>query len=616
MADVLNRLLAGFAVAGAVALSGCGGVADEVQANLAANTPLTIVGLTGLPGYTAGTPQTYSLTVRDPDGVADVRATLDGGVLPIVVNGDIYSVTLPPNLPVGTHTLVFTGAGKAPDSTRELPWSEGLSVTVYESNTPLTIGAISGATAYTVGAVQSYSTNVVDPNGISSVTATANGLPLAVVRSGSQYSATLPADTKAGSIALVFTAIGLVPDGTQEAAKSVTQTITVHPSNTPLTIGAITGLAAYSVGVAQSYSLGPIDPDGLGAVSATLDGVDLPVNQTGSIFSVTVPASAAAGTHTVRFSATGKRPDGSSEDPSSVSRDITIYTGNTPLSIGPLSGPASYPAGQVQAYTSVIVDPNGINSVSASLNGQTLPVVPSGSNYVVTLPVNTPSGSHTLMLTAVGRNPDQSPEASQSVSLTFSVNPVNTPLSLSPIVGPSTIPFGSAVTYSVIAVDPEGVFGVTAALDGKALAPVQVIDTYSVTVPASTDVGDHLLVVSATGRQLDGSAEVTQSVSRVVTVSVFNTPTFVSNITESAGPSSTRPTTVFSITATDPDGLASVTATFDGVPFAVTRVGATYSIQMATSTAHPGPHTVVFTAIGLLPDGTAEPTRTVSLAIP
>ena len=70
MADVLNRLLAGFAVAGAAALSGCGGVADEVQADLAANTPLSIVGLTGLPGYTVGTPQTYSLTVRDPDGVA------------------------------------------------------------------------------------------------------------------------------------------------------------------------------------------------------------------------------------------------------------------------------------------------------------------------------------------------------------------------------------------------------------------------------------------------------------------------------------------------------------------------------------------------------------------
>src|SRR3990167_1738415 len=265
MADVLNRLLAGFAVAGAVALSGCGGVADEVQANLATNTPLSIVALTGLPGYTVGTPQTYSLTVRDPDGVADVRATLDGGALPIVVNGDSYSVTLPPNLPVGTHTLVFTGAGKAPDGTRELPWSEGLSVTVYESNTPLTIGAISGVTAYTVGSAQSYSTSVVDPNGVSSVTATANGQTLAVVQNGSQYAATLPADTQAGSVALVFTAIGLAPDGTKEAAKTATQTITVHPTNTPLTIGAITGLAAYSVGVAQSYSLGPIDPDGLGA---------------------------------------------------------------------------------------------------------------------------------------------------------------------------------------------------------------------------------------------------------------------------------------------------------------------------------------------------------------
>ena len=79
---------------------------------------------------------------------------------------------------------------------------------------------------------------------------------------------------------------------------------------------------------------------------------------------------------------------------------------------------------------------------------------------------------------------------------------------------------------------------------------------------------------------------------------------------------STFPTTVFSVTVTDPDGVASVTATFDGAAFVVTQVGSTYSIQMAFSAAHPGPHTVEFTAIGLLPDGTVEPSRTVSLAIP
>ena len=616
MADVLNRLLAGLAVAGAMTLAGCGGVADEVQADLVANTPLSIISLTGLPGYTVGTPQTYTLTVRDPDGVVDVRATLDGGTLPVVVSGDTYSVTVPSSVPVGTHTLVFTGAGKAPDGTLELPWSEGLSVTVYQSNTPLTIGAISGATAYTFGSVQTYSTIVIDPNGVSSVTASANGLAIPVVQSGSQYSATLPADTKAGAVSLVFTAIGLIPDGSKETAKTATQSVTVYPTNTPLMIGAITGLAAYSVGVAQTYSLSPVDPDGLGIVTATLDGADLQLAKNGSTYSVVLPASTSPGTHTLRFTAIGKKPDGSTEDPNSVSRDITIYPGNTPLTISPWAGPASYPAGQVQAYTSSVVDPNGIDNVSATFNGQSLPVVSSGSTYSVTLPLSTPLGSHTLMLTAVGKNPDGTTETAQSVSLTIAVTPINTLLALGPIIGQSAISYGSTASYSVTVVDPEGILGVSATLDGKALTPVQVGGTYYVTVPASTDLGDHLLVVSATGRQLDGTAEITQSVNRVVTVSVFNTPTSLSNISETAGPASTFPTTVFSVTASDPDGLASVTATFDGVSFAVTKVGTTYSIQMATSAARPGPHTVVFTAIGLLPDGNAEPSRTVSLAIP
>lgn len=569
-----------------------------------------------MPGYTAGTPQTYTLTLRDPDGVADVRATLDGSTLPVAVNGDSYSVTVPPDLAVGTHSVVFTGTGKAPDGSRELPRSEGLSITVYASNTPLTLSTITGPTAYTAGSAQTYHTTVVDPNGIGSVTATANGQTIALVQSGSQYSLTLPASTPAGSVTLLFTAIGLAPDGSKEAAKTASQTVTVFASNTPLSIGTISGLASYTLGAAQTYSLSPIDPDGVGTVTATLDGASLAVLASGASYSVTVPASTAAGTHTLRFSASGKRPDGSTEDPMSVSRDIAILAGNTPLSISPWSGPISYPAGQVQAYSATVIDPNGIGTVSATLDGQALSVVSSGSSYSVTLPVSVAAGSHTLTLSAVGKTPDGAAEAAQSVSLAISVIPSNTPLSISPIIGRSGIAYGTGEPYSTTVVDPEGILSVSATLDGKALPVTQDGSTYYVTVPASTSLGDHLLEVSATGRQLDGTAEIPQSVSRVISVSVFNTVTTLSSITETPGPPATFPLTVFSVTVTDPDGVASVTATFDGAAFVVTKVGSTYSIQMAYSAAHPGPHTVEFTAIGLLPDGTVEPSRTVNLVIP
>ncbi|MBK9235368.1 MAG: hypothetical protein IPO19_04580 [Rhodoferax sp.] len=615
MADVLNRLLAALAAAGALALSGCGGIADEAQTDKGTNTPLSIVSLTGLPGYTVGSPQTYTLTIRDPDGVADVRATLDGMAIPIVVVGDKYSITLPPDLGVGTHTLVFTGAGKAPDGTRELPWSEGLSVTVYQTNTPLTISPIAGVSAYTIGTAQTYNASVVDPNGIDSVIATANGVAIAVVQSGAQYSATLPADTKAGVVSLSFTAIGLSPDGTKEAAKTSTQTITVYATNTPLAIGTITGLASYTVGVAQSYSIIPVDPDGIGNVTATLDGGVLPVSASGSGFAVTLPASTAAGTHTVRFEATGKRPDGSVEDVAFVSRDITIYPGNTPLTASAWSGPTSYPTGQVQIYTSTVVDPNGIDIVSATLDGQSVPVVSSGATYSVTLPVSTPPGSHTLTLSATGKTPDGSKEQPQTVSLTFSVTAVNTPLVIGPIIGPSGIAYGTGGSYSVTVVDPEGIVGVSATLDGQTIATTQSGSTYFVTVPASTALGAHSLQIAATGRQLDGTAEPTQSVSLTVTVVIVNTPTFLSGVSETTV-ASTVSLTTFSVVASDSDGMASVTASLDGVSYALSQVGTTYSFTVVTSAAHPGPHTVVFTAVGRLPDGTAEQARVVSYFIP
>ena len=156
---------------------------------------------------------------------------------------------------------------------------------------------------------------------------------------------------------------------------------------------------------------------------------------------------------------------------------------------------------------------------------------------------------------------------------------------------------------------------VSATLDGKAIATTQSGSNYYVTVPASTALGAHSLQISATGRQLDGTAEPTQSVSLTVTVVIVNSPTSLSAISETTI-GSTVSLTVFSVVASDPDGIASVTASLDGVAYSLLQVGTTYSFSVPTSAAHPGPHTVVFTAVGLLPDGAVEQARVVSYFIP
>lgn len=289
---------------------------------------------------------------------------------------------------------------------------------------------------------------------------------------------------------------------------------------------------------------------------------------------------------------------------------------NTPLSIGALKGPKSYTTGTAQSYNAAVIDPDGITQVSATIDGQSLSVISNAPLYGVTLPASTSAGTHTLVLTAVGTAPDGSSEIPQNSALTITIFVPNTPLTISPISGPSGITFGLGQTYVTSVLDPDGITNVGATLDGAPIAVAVLGANYSVTVPPGTATGSHLLTISATGQQPDGSVEATQSVSRTLTVSVADTPTSLSGISEIAGPAATVPTTIFRVTAGDADGPVFVTATFDGAPFAVTQLGSVYSIQMVTSAAHPGPHTVVFTAVGTLPDGSSAPAVTATLFIP
>ncbi len=405
--------------AAALAVSGCGGVADEVVVSTTANTPLVIAGASSIPSLTVGMERMFSVTVTDIDGIDSVTVTLDGAPIPVTINGNTYSITLPGTLAVGPHTLVVTGRGLAPDGTREVPRSVSVTFTVFPRNTPATVTAVTGQNHYTVGATPTLSTSVVDPDGIASVTAALDGTALAVTAAGGVYSVTLPGSVAAGVHALVFTVTGLHPDGSLEAAQTVTQAITVYPPNTPLTISSISGPASYTVGTAHAYTTQVMDPDAIASVTATLDGVDIPVVSGAGGYTVDIPASTKTGTHTLVVTATGRLPDGSLEAPHSVTQTFIIYPPNTPLTISAISTisppPSAGPPGPT-LYRVTVQEPDGVPSVVAYLDGVPTPVTQSGSDYQISVPASY-GCARIIDFTATGKNPDGSFEASQTQTL-------------------------------------------------------------------------------------------------------------------------------------------------------------------------------------------------------
>lgn len=289
---------------------------------------------------------------------------------------------------------------------------------------------------------------------------------------------------------------------------------------------------------------------------------------------------------------------------------------NTGLAIEAISGRSAYTFGTAQRYSVTVVDPDGVKAVSVTLDGAAIPVAVSGAQYAITLPADTPIGPHTLVVHATGLAPDGSLELPQSVTQVITVTAPNTPLTLSSLSGPRSYSFGPAQVYRVTVVDPDGISGVLATLDGASVPTAISGGDYLVTVPAGTAAGDHLLRVVATGKQPDGSVEPAQTVEQLVSilpVAPVDTPLYLSPVTETgiAGLSA-----IFNVTVGDPDGIASVSATFDGSPMTLTTAGSNYSFSMYYYSAHPGPHTVVFTAVGRAPDGSPTAPVSVSYFIP
>jgi hypothetical protein len=585
-------------------LNGCGGSADQTLPSNKANTPLSVTNFTGLTGYTLGSAQTYSVTIKDPDGIASVTANLDGVNVPVTNVGDIYSITVPTSLTVGTHSVIFSARGKSSDGTLEVPVSEGINFTVFVNNTPLTMSAVQGFAAYTIGTAQTYYTDVVDPNGITNVTATLNGQTIAVTNTTGRYSVVVPANTAAGNNTVRFDAIGKQPSGASESVTSAQIAFVIYPNNTQLLSGNIVGLTSYTTGGTQTYSLSPVDPDGIASVTATLDGAAVTLSANGNTYSFSTPTNLTVGSHAVSFTATGKLPTGVSETPVTISQSISVLANNTPLNIGAILGATSYIVGNVQQYTTIVTDPDGISSVTATLDGNAITVAPSGSSYSITLPVSVVAGPHTVQFTAIGKRPDSTLETAQSVTLPIQVLSANTLLTMSNISGPTAFQVASAPVFSINIVDPDGINNVAATLDGQTIGFSISGPTYSVTVPSVLSVGQHTLVFTARGTVPGGGLEATQTRSVTFTVQPPNTALTISVVN---GPATIALNTIgtYSITVSDPDGIKDVSATIDGVAANVTNNLGVYSVQTpAYSTA--GQHSVTFTAIGQLPDATPE----------
>jgi hypothetical protein len=594
----------------AFGFSGCGGSADQTIVTANGNTPLLLSNFTGLKAYTVGASQVYSVTVKDPDGISAVSVKLDGENIPVTVVGDVYSVTLPTSITVGTHSVIFTARGKGADGTLEVPISEGINFTVFKNNTPLSIGAVQGFGAYTLGTAQTYFTDVVDPDGISSVSATFNGQAIVVTALANRYSVTIPATAAAGNNILRIEGIGKQPDAVNEAPQSAQIAFVIYPNNTSLVAGNIAGLTSYTVGGSQTYSLTPVDPDGITSVTATLDGASVTLGATGNTYSFSTPTNLSLGNHAISFSATGKQPNGSAETAVVVSQNITVLANNTPLNLGTIIGPASYTVGAAQAYSATATDPDGIVSITATLDGSPISVVPSNGSYSITLPTTVLAGTHTIVFSGVGRRPDSSSETAVTVSRQIQVLPTNTTLSLGNITGLASYVIGATPTYSSTIVDPDGINSVSATLDGSPIGTSNNGSTYSVTVPSTLALGQHTLVIRAQGTIPGSGLETQQTTSLNFIVLAANTPFSLSAITGAA----TIPLNsvgTYSVTVTDPDGISNVSATIDGVTANVTTNGSSYSVQTPSYQVQ-GLHTVVFTAIGQIPGGGTEAAQQVS----
>ena len=391
--------------------------------------------------------------------------------------------------------------------------------------------------------------------------------------------------------------------------------------NTPLLITPQSKIPTLTVGISYSFTVTVTDPDGVDSVSATIDGAAANLSVSGSNYTLTLPATLTVGTHTLTVTGRGKAPDGTLEVPQTLSLAFTVYPANTPATISAVNGSNHYTQGATPTLSVDVADPDGIASVSATLDANAITVSAAAGTYSVQMPATLSVGTHKLVFTAVGKNPDGSNESPLTASQDITVYKPNTPLAINSLSGPSSYTVGAAQTFTVQIQDPDTISSVTATLDGSAW-PITAGTggNYVVNVPGTLQPGQHRITVTAVGLQPDGSTEQAQTVTKVFTVYNLNTPLTISAVARSFNLAQDL---VLTVTVVDPDGILSVTGSITSpsplatLPYTVTQSGSTYTMTLPFNSSvgydgYCGYNNATFKAIGLNPDGSQEAPQTSS----
>lgn len=171
-----------------------------------------------------------TLSVVGADVIATFASSMPGVTYECRIDGGTAAPCTSPKtfngLANGNHVIEVRPVNTVGSNTSYGDWvSSAATVAV---NTALQIGSVScTATSITVGDTTTCTITPVDPQGISSVTATIDGSPATVTGVGT-YSVVLTGLT-AGTHSLVWSAVGRMPDGSPEATPgTASQTITVN----------------------------------------------------------------------------------------------------------------------------------------------------------------------------------------------------------------------------------------------------------------------------------------------------------------------------------------------------------------------------------------------------
>lgn len=272
---------------------------------------------------TEGGTTTCSLTPTDAEGVASVTATIDGQPATVTQSGATYTVVTS-GLTVGIHTLVWTATGKASDGTLESPQTASQVITVEAAPVDHLATVTLPTLVLTPTSVSFSGATVVDidnPVGfdvqLEYIVKNTNGVQVnpAALNPNTGYTYEVSYMTMDGATKQTITKI---------TAPQTFNTPALPVISTPLTIGSITcDATTITEGGVTTCSLTPRDPEGVASVKATIDGQPATVTQSGPSYTVSM-FGLSVGTHTLVWTATGKKSDGTLEDAQSASQVIKV----------------------------------------------------------------------------------------------------------------------------------------------------------------------------------------------------------------------------------------------------------------------------------------------------